>query len=326
MEISNITNNYPGIFEKSDTDLLRQEKILEELIKISEEYECLLKDCQETVIKVKKESANLQNQLNDLENHENDLYKECVEKTKAFHEIQNANQSILNEMEQTILKQQSPPLFTHQFPLHDVISKCQNYSRIVDLIIKKNFRLEGQIDQTTDEYTIDEYVNKLETIRKRYLSTYPRLIQVSSSYRARQHVIESIKSWNMNSLNLEYDYIQNQILSMNREINELTEYESILMDEINKFIENITNQKFELLMFDVNLIKIERAKRRKQLSDQILMSSNLTLHVAEILRIMLQNDYEYFESFNKYSKYEFNLNNECQQRIVGFSDISKKIC
>lgn len=317
IELKKISDIYEGIFNTTEDDLKNEEFVLEKLKEIEEEYEKLVKDSSNSITKIDNETSSLQAKLLDLENRENILYKECTNKISYLQEVQRSNLSILQDMEQMIVKQQSPPLFIYQYPLHEFVSKCQNFGKIFNLLIKKNFRSEDSMELTTEEYDIDEYIKKMEIIRKRYIDSYPRYIQAMRGYKSRENVIKSINTWNLNSFN--YDHIQNQILILNKESDELSQYENVLMNEINNLIEKMTDQKFELLMFDVNEMKIKRSNKRKHLMEEILHSSNVSLRIAEFMLILMKNDFEYFDNFNKYSKYELNLtfeNEVCQRRIV----------
>lgn len=322
--IEQITLNYPKIFDLTDDDDTRQQTVLEQLSSVEHEYENLLEDFKKSIAIAKSESSDLQMKLIHMETLENRLFSDCASKIKNLKAIQTTNQQSINEIEKIFLKHQSSTVFIYQFPLNEFITKCNDFNKYFELVIQKNFRLETQTDSTTEDLEIENYNAKMEVVRRRYIQAQQKLMQLTCSYRSRKNAVKAIKSWNVNSLTC--DHMQNQIVQLNRESVDLAQYRNVLMDDASKLSEQIVNQKFELIMFEINLTKINMAKTRESLIEGILESSSEILSTAELLWIIMQIDNENVENFKKHSKYETNISKEnelCLKRVTNLKNIMK---
>lgn len=156
-----IANQYEGIWDYTDTDVIRLERELEQLSVEEELYEDL-------VVKIKwvngsalersmwlkllyfrtahgqtiEDITICNNEANSYALAEEKCIEECVKATESLQEINIANQKKIQELSQLYMKAQKFPLFIHQMSIDQYLQKCDLFVKRAEVYMQKNFKVQ----------------------------------------------------------------------------------------------------------------------------------------------------------------------------------------
>lgn len=292
--------------------------MLKDLLILDDDYSKLLSELKQNNMDVVYENELLKTKLTNLEILDTKLYKDCHELVEIIQDLKLSNEIVIKEIEENFIKSQHPPLFMCQQSLDDflkLIQECYTYS---DLVIKKHFNIEGNHENDiNDDYFIQEFQQKLETIRQRFIDEQFRYEQLQTNFHGRKEVIKSVREWNLKSLDC--SDIQNQILNLNREIYEITTQRDLFLNAVQTWQKEMSILKMDKYVTVVNNIKIERSKKRLQIANNLVDSTNFLHFVSELLWMLIDMDRERLDRVQNYSMYEkvrTKNQDDCMKKIV----------
>ncbi|KAI8036846.1 augmin complex subunit dgt3 [Drosophila gunungcola] len=289
LKLAQIESESPGllVFTQQDVDALSMG--IETIKEASRDYAALLEDMLNTKHSINNHLSEVECTVSELQIKERDLIGECQSKARQLEELQRENCRLSGEAKKAFTSQQLPPLFMHQLHLEQYFHKCDSFMQYFTLYVKENFKIQDYDEFQSAEADLLREKSKLEDLQlgiQFYALSY---IRTKAKAKATQALIDQ----------LDLGQIQcHSLADMAREMHELqllnehqlSNIHDTLLNDLTIHIQQHTQRRIELVLFENTKLKLDRAMQRHESDKKLTKIISDALSNAELLWIAIQLD------------------------------------
>nr|XP_014096129.1 augmin complex subunit dgt3 [Bactrocera oleae] len=304
----------PGLLQYTEEQVTAMSEDLNLLEHTEDCYVSLVEEMRGTKNKINAQLGDLENEISILTSKENDMLNECQNYARRLEEMQLENYKLSNEATRCFTKIQSPPLFIHQLPIDQYLLKCDTFMQYFTLYMKENFKIQdyNEMDSTSSEHS--EFSDKLQSLAKSMEYYTLEYIKEKAKSKATQSLIDLLDISQIHVINLADMEHETRELEMMNEHHLKIAYETLLND-LTLHVQQHTQQRMELILYENTKLKLERALKRQETDKRLTKIISDALSNAELVWIAIQLDLE--RKRNRFVNTD-QLNSEtdnCQKRI-----------
>ncbi|XP_055381278.1 augmin complex subunit dgt3 [Condylostylus longicornis] len=288
-KMSELVKSYPNILNYEDVDALNFKIELQSKKEIYDMFYDLSQDIEKTKCALNRRVSNAEIKIQEISSQEDLLYKNCLQKARKLQELQKENRKYCLELNECIAKLNSPPLFTHQFPLEQYLLKCDSFMQYFSLYLQENFTFQNFSD--TDRYEPFCDASSLEKLKNLIYSYNEKCVLAKTKLMGLQQMVEDQDSSKVHIIN---------ISNLKKEIKDLENlngtsfditYET-LVNDLKLHLQQLAHQQIEFVLYQNTKTKIERAAKRLENINFVSKIISNVLKNSEIMWIMMQLDGE----------------------------------
>ncbi|XP_020802309.1 augmin complex subunit dgt3 [Drosophila serrata] len=283
-----IESESPGLlnYSQQDVDALTSE--IEAVEEASREYATLLEDMLNNEHSINNYLSELECATSEFQTMEKELIFECQSQAKQLEELQRENCRLSSEAKKAFTSQQMPPVFMHQLPLEQYFNKCDSFMQFFTLYVKDNFKIQDYDEFQSAEADLLQEKSKLENLQhgiQYYALSY---IKKRAKAKATQALIDQLDLKQIHCLSLADMGRELHDLQLHNE-NQLSIHDTLFSD-ITNHIQQHTQRRIELVLFENTKLKLERALQRHESDKKLTKIISDALSNAELLWIAIQLD------------------------------------
>lgn len=289
LKLLQIEAESPGLlnYKQQDVDALTMS--IEAIEDASRDYATLLEDMMTTKHSITKHLGEVECATAELQLREKDLIAECQSKAKQLEELQQENCRLSAEAKKAFTAPQLPPLFMHQLPLEQYFHKCDSFMQYFTLYVKENFKIQDYDEFQSAEEDLGREKAKLEDLERGIQFYALSYIRTKAKVKATQCLIDQLDLGKIHCLSL---------TDMAREMHDLqllNDYQlsnthDTLLNDLTIHIQQHTQRRIELVLYENTKLKLERAVRRHESDKKLTKIISDALSNAELLWIAIQLD------------------------------------
>nr|ACX36511.1 SD23928p [Drosophila melanogaster] len=289
LKLLQIEAESPGLlnYKQQDVDALTMS--IEAIEDASRDYATLLEDMMTTKHSITKHLGEVECATAELQLREKDLIAECQYKAKQLEELQQENCRLSAEAKKAFTAPQLPPLFMHQLPLEQYFHKCDSFMQYFTLYVKENFKIQDYDEFQSAEEDLGREKAKLEDLERGIQFYALSYIRTKAKVKATQCLIDQLDLGKIHCLSL---------TDMAREMHDLqllNDYQlsnthDTLLNDLTIHIQQHTQRRIELVLYENTKLKLERAVRRHESDKKLTKIISDALSNAELLWIAIQLD------------------------------------
>ncbi|XP_017872391.1 PREDICTED: uncharacterized protein LOC108620040 [Drosophila arizonae] len=291
LKLQQIESENPGLLKYTahDVDALVLE--VEAIKEATKDYCILIDEMQNTKHSQSSKLSELECSILSLSNGERELLGECQAKSRLLEEVQRENSKLSEEANKGFTMQQSPPLFMHQMPLEQYFLKCDSFMQYFTLYMKENFKIQEFTEFEDAEVNMQHFNSNLENLQKSIQYHTLEYIKEKAKAKATQALIDHVDLNKIHCISLA-DMVRetHELQLLNR--NHLTSTHETLMNALAMHVQQHTQQRIELVLYENTKLKLERALRRRENDKQLTTVISDALSNAELIWIGIQLDLE----------------------------------
>uniref|UniRef100_A0A6P4FKB8 Uncharacterized protein LOC108052417 n=1 Tax=Drosophila rhopaloa TaxID=1041015 RepID=A0A6P4FKB8_DRORH len=289
LKLAQIESESPGLLNYKQQDVDDLNMGIEATEEASRDYATLLEDMLNTKHSINNHLNEVECAISELQIKEKDLISECQSKARQLEELQRENCRLSGEAKKAFTTQQMPPLFMHQLPLEQYFHKCDSFMQYFTLYVKENFKIQDYDEFQNAEADLLREKSKLDKLQlgiQYYALSY---IKTRAKAKATQALIDQLDLGQIPCLSLG---------DMAREMNELqllndhqlSNIHDTLLNDLTIHIEQHTQRRIELVLYENTKLKLERAVQRHESDKKLTKIISDALSNAELLWIAIQLD------------------------------------
>ncbi|XP_017002061.2 augmin complex subunit dgt3 [Drosophila takahashii] len=284
-----IESESPGLLTHKQHDVDALTMSIEATEEATRDYATLLEEMMITKNSIVNHLSEVECATAELQIREKNLIAECQAKAKQLEELQRENCRLSAEAKKAFTSQQSPPLFMHQLPLEQYFHKCDSFMQYFTLYVKENFKIQDYDEFQGAELDMLQEKGKLEDLQHGIQFYALSYIKTKAKAKATQALIDQLDLSHIHCLSL---------ADMSRELHDLqllndhqlsNTYDTLLND-LTIHIEQHTQQRIELVLYENTKLKLDRAVRRHESDKKLTKIISDALSNAELLWIAIQLD------------------------------------
>ncbi|XP_054738284.1 augmin complex subunit dgt3 [Anastrepha obliqua] len=290
-KLKELENDNPGLLQYTEDQIISMTNELRLLEHTEDCYATLVEDMRCTKNKINSELGDLENEISILANRDIELLTECQRKTRQLEEMQRENTKLSNEATHCFTKFQSPPLFIHQLPIDQYLLKCDTFMQYFTLYMKENFKIQdyNEFDNTAIDHS--EFSDKLQSLAKSMEYYTIEYIKEKAKAKATQSLIDLLDLSQIHIISLaDMEHETLELEMMNEHLLKIT-YETLLND-LTLHVQQHTQQRMELILYENTKLKLERALKRHETDKRLTKIISDALSNAELVWIAIQLDLE----------------------------------
>ncbi|KAH8358319.1 hypothetical protein KR084_012556, partial [Drosophila pseudotakahashii] len=289
LKLLQIESENPGLLSHTQQDVDALTMSIEATEEASREYATLLEEMRITKSSIINHLSEVECAAAELQIREKDLIAECQSKAKQLEELQRENCRLSGEAKKAFTSQQSPPLFMHQLPLEQYFHKCDSFMQYFTLYVKENFKIQDYDEFQGAELDMLQEKGKLEDLQRGIQFYALAYIKTKAKAKATQALIDQLDLSHIHCLSL---------ADMSREMHDLqllndhqlSNIYDTLLNDLTIHIEQHTQRRIELVLYENTKLKLDRAVRRHESDKKLTKIISDALSNAELLWICIQLD------------------------------------
>ncbi|KAH8254788.1 hypothetical protein KR032_012202, partial [Drosophila birchii] len=287
-KLMQIESESPGLlnYSQQDVDALTSE--IEAVEEASREYATLLEDMLNNEHSINNHLSGQECLISGLQATENRLISECQSQAKQLEELQRENCRLSSEAKRAFTSQQMPPVFMHQLPLDQYFNKCDSFMQFFTLYVKDNFKIQDYDEFQSAEADLLQEKSKLENLQRGIQYYAISYIKKRAKAKATQALIDQLDLKQIHCLSLADMGRELHDLQLHNE-NQLSIQDTLFSDFTNH-IQQHTQRRIELVLFENTKLKLERALQRHESDKKLTKIISDALSNAELLWIAIQLD------------------------------------
>ncbi|XP_017051755.1 augmin complex subunit dgt3 [Drosophila ficusphila] len=279
----------PGLlnYKQQDVDALNMG--IDGIEEASREYAVLLEDMINTKHSVNNHLSEVECAASELQLRERDLISDCQSKAKQLEELQRENCRLSGEAKKAFTSQQLPPLFMHQLPLEQYFHKCDSFMQYFTLYVKENFKIQDYDEFQSAEADLLREKSKLEDLQlgiQFYTLSY---LTTMAKAKATQALIDQLDLGQIHCLSLSDMTREMHDLQLLND-HQLSNIHDTLLNDLTIHIQQHTQRRIELVLYENTKLKMDRAMRRHESDKKLTKIISDALSNAELLWIAIQLD------------------------------------
>ncbi|EDV55383.1 augmin complex subunit dgt3 [Drosophila erecta] len=289
LKLLQIEAESPGLlnYKQQDVDALTMS--IQAIEDASRDYATLLEDMMTTKNSINNHLSEVECATVELQLRMKDVIAECQSKAKQLEELQQENCRLSAEAKKAFTAQQLPPLFMHQLPLEQYFHKCDSFMQYFTLYVKENFKIQDYDEFQSAEADLGREKATLEDLERGIQFYALSYIRTKAKVKATQSLIDQLDLGKIHCLSL---------ADMSREMHELqllNDYQlsnthDTLLNDLTIHIQQHTQRRIELVLYENTKLKLERAVRRHESDKKLTKIISDALSNAELLWIAIQLD------------------------------------
>ncbi|TDG44039.1 hypothetical protein AWZ03_009528 [Drosophila navojoa] len=291
LRLQQIESENPGLLKYTahDVDALARE--VEAIKEATKDYCILIDEMQNTKHSQSSKLSELECSILSLSNGERELLGECQAKARQLEEVQRENSKLSEDANKGFTLPQAPPLFMHQMPLEQYFLKCDSFMQYFTLYMKENFKIQEFTEFEDAEVNMQHFNSNLENLQKSIQYHTLEYIKEKAKAKATQALIDHVDLNKIHCISLA-DMLRetHELQLLNR--NHLTSTYDTLMNALAMHVQQHTQQRIELVLYENTKLKLERALRRRENDKQLTTVISDALSNAELIWIGIQLDLE----------------------------------
>ncbi|ALC48317.1 dgt3 [Drosophila busckii] len=254
-------------------------------------YAELIEDMHNTKHSLNKQLSEQECTTASLHNMAQERLLESQTRSRQLEELQRENCRLSEEANKGFSKQQVPGLFMHQQPLDQYFLKCDSFMQYFTLYMRDNFKLQEYYDFESfrvDTQQINTKLDELQHSMQHYTIAH---INEKAKSKATQALIDNIDLNKIHCLTLTDMAREAHELQLLND-NHLENTYNTLLNALTLHVNQQTQQRIELVLYENTKQKLERALRRRENDKQLTRIISDALSNAELLWISIQLDLE----------------------------------
>ncbi|KAH8290521.1 hypothetical protein KR054_003746 [Drosophila jambulina] len=283
-----IESESPGLLNYSQQDIDALTSEIEATEEASREYAMLLEDMLNNEHSINNHLSELECATSELQTMEKNLIAECQSQAKQLEELQRENCRLSSVAKKAFTSQQMPPVFMHQLPLEQYFSKCDSFMQFFTLYVKDNFKIQDYDEFQSAEADLLQEKHKLENLQRGIQYYALSYIKKRAKAKATQALIDQLDLKQIHCLSLADMGRELHDLQLHNE-NQLSIHDTLFSD-ITNHIQQHTQRRIELVLFENTKLKLERALQRHESDKKLTKIISDALSNAELLWIAIQLD------------------------------------
>lgn len=314
-ELKRIDSEFPKILSYTSNDVIQLEQELQHKQNVAVAYERLADQQQLTLDTTKKIIIQLESELTTAKTNEETIISECIQSAKQLEDIQAENHQLMMEFNQCYTKeqQQIQPLFMcQQMSLEkEFFQKCKTFSNALSVHMEQKYKTKdfndisvinesiGNVDDA-DNLKWKSINNELASIKQHFQVITNEIILQQMNIYATKTVIEDSQLYPITVLTE---------TSMQREIDEISAQKPTFtmqinasIDEIKLQVQELAEQKIELIVAENNNEKLQRATAKLNELKELCDLVNNVLINADILWCAMQFDLDKLKARRDFDK------------------------
>ncbi|XP_016947105.1 augmin complex subunit dgt3 [Drosophila biarmipes] len=289
LKLLQIDSESPGLLSYKQQDVDALSMSIEAIEEASKDYATLLEDMINSKNSINNHLSEVECAAAELQLREKDLISECQSKAKQLEELQRENCRLSGEAKKAFTSQQSPPLFMHQLPLEQYFHKCDSFMQYFTLYVKENFKIQDYDEFQSAEADLVQEKAKLENLQHGIQFYALSYIRTKAKAKATQALIDQLDLAHIHCLSL---------ADMSREMHDLqllndhqlSNIFDTLLNDLTIHIQQHTQRRIELVLYENTKLKLDRAVRRHESDKKLTKIISDALSNAELLWIAIQLD------------------------------------
>ncbi|EDX07991.1 augmin complex subunit dgt3 [Drosophila simulans] len=289
LKLLQIEAESPGLLNYKQQDVDALTISIEAIEDASRDYATLLEDMMTTKHSITNHLGEVECATSELQLREKDLIAESQSKAKQLEELQQENCRLSAEAKKAFTAPQLPPLFMHQLPLEQYFHKCDSFMQYFTLYVKENFKIQDYDEFQSAEADLGREKAKLEDLERGIQFYALSYIRTKAKVKATQCLIDQLDLGKIHCLSL---------TDMAREMHDLqllNDYQlsnthDTLLNDLTIHIQQHTERRIELVLYENTKLKLERAVRRHESDKKLTKIISDALSNAELLWIAIQLD------------------------------------
>ncbi|XP_017072602.2 augmin complex subunit dgt3 [Drosophila eugracilis] len=289
LKLLQIESESPGLLHYKQPDVDALNMGIEATEEALGDYATLLEDMGNTKHSINNHLSEVECATAELLSKERDLIAECQSKAKQLEELQRENCRLSGEAKKAFTSQQLPPLFMHQLPLEQYFHKCDSFMQYFTLYVKENFKIQDYDEFQSAEADLLREKSKLEDLQlgiQFYALSY---IRTTAKAKATQALIEQLDLGHIHCLSLADMAREMHDLQLLND-HQLSNIHDTLLNDLTIHIQQHTQRRIELVLYENTKLKLDRAVRRHESDKKLTKIISDALSNAELLWIAIQLD------------------------------------
>ncbi|XP_030387257.1 augmin complex subunit dgt3 [Scaptodrosophila lebanonensis] len=291
LKMQQIESENPGLLRYTPDDVNSLTAEIAALEEATKDYVVLIEDMQNTKHRINNNLSELECAVTALQNTERELIQDCQKKAKQLEEVERENFRLSAEAKKSFTNIQVPPLFMHQLPLEQYFLKCDSFMQYFSLYMKDNFKIQDFAEfenADTDMQHINSKLENLQNSIQYYMLAY---INEKAKAKATQALIDHIDLNQIHCISLTDMTRETHELQLLNE-HHLKNAHDTLLNALTIHVQQHTQQRIELVLYENTKQKLERALRRRENDKHLTKIISDALSNAELVWIAIQLDLE----------------------------------
>ncbi|XP_017146098.1 augmin complex subunit dgt3 [Drosophila miranda] len=281
----------PGLLTHTQQDVDALSAVGAAIQEASADYASLIENMANTKQTINNNLIELECAASALQNTEKILLSDCQEKAKQLEEMQIENCKVSSEAKKAFISEPMPQLFMHQLPLEHYFHKCDSFMQYFTLYIKENFKIQENNEFSTAEVNILHEKEKLESLERGIQYYALAFIKKKAKAKATQAIIDHLDLGEIHCLSVADMLRETHELQL-LNIHHLKNIHDTLMNDVTSLVQQHTEQRIELVLYENTKEKLQRALRRRESDQQLTKIISDALSNAELVWIIIQLDLE----------------------------------
>ncbi|EDW32833.1 GL10192 [Drosophila persimilis] len=281
----------PGLLTHTQQDVDALSAVGAAIQEASADYASLIENMANTKQTINNNLIELECAASALQNTEKILLSDCQEKAKQLEELQSENCKLSSEAKKAFISEPMPQLFMHQLPLEHYFLKCDSFMQYFTLYIKENFKIQKNNEFSTAEVNILHEKEKLESLERGIQYYALAFIKKKAKAKATQAIIDHLDLGQIHCLSVADMIRETHELQLLNE-HHLKNIHDTLMNDVTSLVQQHTEQRIELVLYENTKEKLQRALRRRESDQQLTKIISDALSNAELVWIIIQLDLE----------------------------------
>ncbi|EDW65750.2 augmin complex subunit dgt3 [Drosophila virilis] len=291
LKLQQIESENPGLLKYTNQDVETLAAAVEVIEEATNDYSTLIDEMQNTKHSIISKLSELESTILLLHNTEREMLVECQAKARQLEELQRENCKLSEDTNKGFTLPQVPPLFMHQMPLDQYFLKCDSFMQYFTLYMKENFKIQELIDFESAEVDVQHFNSKLENLQNSIQYYTLEYIKEKAKAKATQALTDHIDLNQIHCICLADMVRETHDLQLLNE-NHLKNTYDTLVNALATHVQQHTQQRMELVLYENTKQKLERALRRRENDKQLTSVISDALSNAELIWIAIQLDLE----------------------------------
>ncbi|KAH8280387.1 hypothetical protein KR018_005239, partial [Drosophila ironensis] len=289
LRLLQIDSENPGLLKNTAQDvaaLTAQIAATEEAVR---DYSILLEEMHNAKQSIGNNLTELECAACELLGRERELLAENQAKARQLEELQQENCRLSGEARKAFTAPQMPPVFMHQLPLEQYFLKCDSFMQYFTLYMKENFKIQEYDEFQSAESDLLHEKHKLEHLQQGFQHYALAYIRQKAKAHGTQALIDQLDLRHIHCLRLadmEREMHDLQLLNDHQ----LNNIHDTLLNDLTIQVQQHTQRRIELVLYENTRLKLERAMRRHESDKQLTTIISDALSNAELLWIAIQLD------------------------------------
>ncbi|XP_022221650.2 augmin complex subunit dgt3 [Drosophila obscura] len=296
MKQQEIEAENPGLLTHTEQDVNALTAVGAAIQEATTDYAALIENMVNSKHSINNNLSELECAATSLQNMEKNLLSDCQEKAKQLEELQGENCKLSSEAKMAFISQPMPPLFMHQLPLEQYFLKCDSFMQYFTLYIKENFKIQEANELKTSEVDVLHEKEKLESLERSIQYYALAFIKKKAKAKATQAIIDHLDLGQIHCLSVAEMVRETHELQLLNEHHLKNIYDT-RMNDVTSFVQQHTEQRIELVLYENTKEKLQRAQRRRESDQQLTKIISDALSNAELVWIIEQLDLEKKRNF-----------------------------